>query len=80
MGHARMENRNGLVMDTRVTKATGTAERDAAIDMIEKIPGLHRVTISADKNYDTADFVGVLQSCNATAQVTQNDTNRTSAC
>ena len=79
MGHARMENRSGLVMDARVTTATGTAEQDAAIDMIEKIPGLHRVTIGADKNYDTADFVGVLRSCNATPHVAQNDTNRTSA-
>jgi transposase len=79
MGHTLMENRNGLVVDTRVTKASGTAECDAAANMIEKIPGLRRVTIGADKNYDTEAFVGTLRSCNATPHVAQNDTNRTSA-
>lgn len=79
MGHTLMENRNGLVMDARVTIANGTAERDAAIDMIENIPGLHRVTIGADKNYDTADFVIGVRNCDATPHVAQNNTNRASA-
>ena len=57
LGHVLMENRHGLVVDTRVTQATGTAEREAALAMAEAIPGQHRVTLGADKNYDTRDFV-----------------------
>ena len=49
MGHVLMENRNGLAVDTRVTQATGTAEREAALSMASDIPGTHRVTIGADK-------------------------------
>lgn len=56
-GHILMENRNGLVVDVSVTQATGTAEREAALGMLEKVPGKHRVTVGADKNYDTEDFV-----------------------
>jgi hypothetical protein len=52
-----MENRNGLVVDTRLTPAIGTAEREAAIDMLNAISGRDRVTVGADKAYDTADFV-----------------------
>ena len=56
-GHLLMENRNGLVVDTRLTPATGTAEREAAIAMLNEVPGRDRVTVGADKAYDTADFV-----------------------
>ena len=52
MGHLLMENRHGLVVDARVTQATGTAEREAAIDMVEALTGKHRVTEGADKNID----------------------------
>ena len=48
-GHVLMENRNGLVTDVEVLPATGTAERDAALMMIESIPGDHPVTVGADK-------------------------------
>jgi transposase len=72
LGHALMENRNGLVVDTRVTLANGTAERKAAIQMIEKIPGKHRITIGADKGYDSTDFVEQIRFFNATAHVSQN--------
>jgi transposase len=51
MGHLLMENRHGLVVDAQVTQATGTAEREAAIDMVEALTGTHRVTVGADKNY-----------------------------
>jgi hypothetical protein len=71
MGHALMENRNGLVVDTRITLAEGTAERNAAVDMIEKIPGNRRITIGADKGYDCSDFVDQCRGCMATAHVTQ---------
>lgn len=56
-GHVLMENRNGLVVDVSFTQATGTAERDAALDMLGQIPGSRRVTVGADKGYDTLDFV-----------------------
>src|SRR5207247_1801573 len=56
-GHVLMENRNGLVAEVEVLQANGTAERDAALVMIEKIPGNESVTVGADKAYDTKDFV-----------------------
>jgi transposase len=79
LGHARMENRHGLFVDTRLTLATGTAERDAAGDMIGAMAGRHRITVGADKNYDTAAFVADLRSLNATPHVAQNTSNRRSA-
>ena len=51
-GHVLMENRNGLVVDVTVTSATGTAERDTALDMIEKVPGSRRITVGAEKGSD----------------------------
>jgi transposase len=79
LGHVLMENRNGLVVDTRLTQATGTAEREAAIAMVEARPGNQRVTVGADKGYDTADCVDRLRCANATPHVTQNTRNRRSA-
>lgn len=79
MGHALMENRNGLVVDTRLTQATGTAERDSAVDMVRNIPGMQQVTIGADKAYDTEGFVCTLRCLQATPHVAQNDKNRRSA-
>lgn len=52
MGHVLMENRSGLVVDSRLSQATGTAERGAAVSMAADIPGDHRVTLGADKGYD----------------------------
>jgi len=63
--------RQGLVDDRRVTEATGTAERQAALEMIEQVPGSHRITVGADKGYDPADFVEQCRKCNATVHVTQ---------
>ena len=65
MGHALMENRNGLVVDACLTEANGHAERIAALHMIE--PRADRstpVTLGADKAYDTEDFVNELRSMN----------------
>jgi transposase len=73
-GHLLMENRNGLVVDSRLTPATGTAERDAAIAMLDAIPGRDRVTVGADKAYDTADFVAQLRAMTVTPHVAQNIT------
>ncbi len=79
MGHVLMENRNGLVVDTELTLATGTAEREAAKDMVENISGSHRITVAGGKNYDTKDFVKALRGFNATPHVAQNDKSRSSA-
>jgi transposase len=79
LGHVMMENRNGLAVDARVTKATGTAEREAAFDMAEDLPGSHRKTLGGDKNYDTRELVEDLQSLNVTPHVAQNTANRSSA-
>ena len=74
-----MENRHALVVDTRLTLATGTAEREAALEMVAARPGNHRITLGADKAYDVAGFVADLRQCNVTPHVAQNTTNRRSA-
>src|SRR5579872_1510542 len=79
LGHVLMENRNGLLVQTFLTEANGRAERDAAMLMAEAIPRGKRVTLGADKNYDTQEFVGELRGMNITPHVAQNDTNRRSA-
>jgi transposase len=78
LGHVLMENRNGLLVQTVVTPATGTAERNAALLLAEKIPGMRRATLGADKAYDTRDLVRELRRMNITPHVAQNDTNRSS--
>jgi transposase len=70
-GHVLMENRNGLIADAEVLQATGTAERDAALLMMEAIPGDHPVTVGADKGYDTKNFVEEARNLNATPHVAQ---------
>lgn len=79
LGHVLMENRNGLLVQTVVTPATGTAERNAALLLAEKIPGIRRVTLGADKAYDTRELVEELRRMNITPHVAQNNTNRSSA-
>jgi len=78
-GHATMENRNGLAVNGRVTRATGYAEREAALEMIEEVPGKHRITVGGDKAYDTKEFVRRLRLRNATPHVAQNTVGRPSA-
>jgi transposase len=79
LGHVLMENRNGLLVRTMVTQADGTAERDAALLMVSKIPRNQTVTLGGDKNYDTRDFVDTLRGMKITPHVAQNNTNRSSA-
>jgi transposase len=79
LGHVLMENRHGLVVDSCVTQATGTAEREAALAMAEAIPGQHRVTLGADKNYDTHDFVRDVRELQVTPHVAQHTSGRSSA-
>jgi transposase len=70
-GNVLMENRNGLVADVETMQADGTAERDAAVAMIESIPGGKQVTVGADKGYDTKGFVADARALNATPHVAQ---------
>ncbi|MGH9651407.1 MAG: IS5 family transposase, partial [Terriglobales bacterium] len=79
LGHGLMENRNGLLVKTRVTLAEGAAERDAALAMAAKVAGRRRLTLGGDKNYDTRDFVRALRRLRVTPHVAQNTTNRSSA-
>jgi transposase len=79
MGHALMENRNGLIVGTELTPATGKAEREAGARMVEEVSGSKRITVAGDKNYDTKEFVQTMRDLNATPHVAQNDTNRASA-
>ncbi|MDI6813645.1 MAG: IS5 family transposase [Deltaproteobacteria bacterium] len=79
MGHVLMENRNGLVVSPRLTPATGTAEREAAEDMVGDLPGRHRITVGGDKAYDTQEFVQSLRALKATPHVAQNLNGRKSA-
>jgi transposase len=80
MGHALMENRNGLVVDACLTEANGHAERIAALHMIEPRGDRPRpITLGADKAYDAEDFVNELRSMNATPHVAQNVNGRSSA-
>jgi IS5 family transposase len=74
-GNVLIENRNGLVVDTEVMMCSGTAERHAALLMAERIEGDQRVTVGADKGYDTHGFVRDLRQRNVTPHVSQN-TNR----
>ena len=70
MGHALMENRNGLVVEACLTHADGYAERNAALAMIEpRADRPVRITLGADKGYDTQDFVNELRSMNVTPHV-----------
>src|ERR1700690_1432339 len=71
-GNLLVENRNGLIVNTEVFEANGTAERDAALLMLEQITGTKQVTVGGDKGYDTADFVAECRNLNVTPHVAQN--------
>ena len=75
-GNLLVENRNGLIVNAEVFEANGTAERDAALVMLEQLPGTQRVTVGADKAYDTADFVAECRGLKATPHVAQNQNRR----
>ena len=71
MGHALMENRNGLIVNAELTRTDGYAERAAALTMVERhAPGsTRRLTLGADKGYDTSDFVDDLRAMCVTPHV-----------
>jgi transposase len=80
MGHALMENRNGLVVGAVTTRASGHAERLAALALIEPHAGRPQpVTLGADKGYDSADFVEELRQRTVTPHLAQNQSGRRSA-
>lgn len=75
MGHALMENRNGLLIDLRVSQANGRAERETALEMLaEHAHG--RATVGADRGYDTKDFVARAREQNVTPHVAKNENAR----
>jgi IS5 family transposase len=74
-GHVLMENRNGLVVAAMVTQATGFSERDAALEMMGRVPG-GRATLPADKAYDVIGFIDSLRTLGVTPHVAQNLTRR----
>lgn len=74
-GHVLMENRNGLVVDFRIAEANGKAEREVALQMLdEALPGDKRITVGADKGYDTGDFIARCREMNVTPHVAQCET------
>ena len=75
-GNVMIENRNGLVVDTELVQPSGIAECEAAIVMAERIEGAERVTVAADKAYDTKDFVAGMRDLNVTPHVAQNEKRR----
>jgi len=79
LGHVLMEHRSGLIVKTAVTPADGHGERDAALVMIEGVPGRQRITVAADKGYDTRDFVAGLRTMQVTPHLAQHTTGRRSA-
>ena len=68
-GHVLMENRNGLVVDVVLSQATGTAEPAAALEMLERVSTARRITVGADKGYDTRGFVGACRLLGITPHV-----------
>ncbi len=79
LGHILMENRQGLVVNGRVTQASGTAEWEAIVNLVDALCGSSRITLGADKNYDTRGIVEELREMTVTSHVAQNDTSRSSA-
>jgi transposase len=80
IGHSLMENRSGLIVDTRLTRVSGHAERLAALDMIAPLADRPRaLTLGADRGYDAADFVEELRTLNVRPHVARNISRRRSA-
>ena len=78
-GHVLMENRHGLAVGGCVQRASGYAERAAALELMGARPRGRRLTLGADKGYDTRDFVDAVRLLGVTPHVAQNTTTRASA-
>jgi transposase len=72
LGHVLMEHRSGLLVDATVTPADGFGERDAALVLIEAIPGDHRITVAGDKAFDTVGEVAEFRRMHATPHLAPN--------
>ncbi|HET7741723.1 MAG TPA: IS5 family transposase [Mycobacterium sp.] len=79
LGHVLMEHRSGLIVDAVVTEADGRAERDAAVLLVRDRGGSQRITVAADKAYDTRGCVDTLRHYHVTPHVAQHTTGRRSA-
>jgi len=76
-GNALMENRNGLIADFLILPATGMAEREAALQMLDRtVPGTKRITLGADKGYDVSSFIDSLRDRNVTPHVAAKESTR----
>src|SRR5271163_3755987 len=75
-GNLLVENRNGLIVNAELLQANGRAERDAALLMLEQVPGDSRITVGGDKGFDTAEFVDQCRHMYVTPHVAQNDGRR----
>ena len=71
-GNLLVENRNGLIVDAEVFQANGRAERDAALVMLEQVPGTKAITVGGDKGFDTRDFVKECRHMGVTPHLAQN--------
>jgi len=71
-GNLLVENRNGLIVNAMAWEATGTAERDMALLMLERVPGDGRITVGGDKGFDTKEFVRECRHMKVTPHVAQN--------
>jgi len=78
LGHLLTENRNGLIVSAMLTEADGHAERLAALAMLDEVAGSRRITLGADRGFDTEEFVAGCRQRNVTPHVAQNTTNRAS--
>jgi transposase len=79
MGHALVENRHGILVELRVSSATGYAEREVALEMLDTADHAARYTVGADRGYDTRDFVDDCREIGATPHVAQHQNGRRSA-
>lgn len=79
VGHVLMENRHGLVVDAELTRASGHAERLAALAMLDRLPTVSPITLAADRGFDARDFVMELRERRVTPHIAQNTSGRRSA-
>ena len=79
LGHVLMENRNGLVVDAELTRASGHAERLAALAVLDRLPTVGRATLGADKGFDAKEFVAELRERRVTPHIARNTSGRSSA-
>ena len=79
MGHVLMDHREGLVVDVEVTEATGSAERETALTMLDRHPSRDRRTVATDKAYDTKQFVADCREPGVTPHVAMNDSGTRSS-